>query len=428
MNRFPNGFLWGAATASYQIEGGGHDDGRVESIWDRFSHTPGKIYKNQTGDVSTDHYHRMPEDVDLMASLGLQAYRFSIAWPRVFTVGVKGLDFYKRLIERLNSRGIKPAATLYHWDLPQALEDAGGWPHRDTAQRFAEYSEMVVKHLDGVAMWMTLNEPWCSAYLGYWTGEHAPGRKTKDFSLALPAAHHLLLGHGLAVQAMRSVRPAAKIGIALNLYPAYPASSSPEDVAAARRMDGFTNRWFLEPVVRARYPSDMPYGDLDFVRRGDLKTIGQPIDFLGINYYFRNRVRADKRSNFLGLRDVRKQPPLTDMGWEIVPQCLYDILIQVKNLTGDLPLYITENGAAFPRVHDPRRVSFLQRHFENAWRAIQDGVPLKGYFVWSFLDNYEWAYGYSKRFGLVYVDYKTQKRTPKTSALWYRDVIARNGL
>ena len=440
--QFPKEFLWGTATASYQIEGAAQEDGRGESIWDRFCRTPGKVANGDTGDVACDHYHRYEADVDLMAELGFQTYRFSMAWPRLFPTGEgrlnqKGIDFYKRLVEKLRARSIIPAVTLYHWDLPQALEEKGGWANRDTAYRFQEYAAEAYRQLgDSISYWITLNEPWCSAFLGHAIGHHAPGHT--DWPLAVRTSHHLMLGHGLAVQAFREIIGAkAQIGITLNLAPVYAATDSPEDRAAAYRLDGYQNRWFLDPVFRGEYPDDMlasytalAGAPLDYIRPEDLPVIGSPIDFLGINYYSRARVRANGESGFFGLDGLPADAPLTDMGWEIVPDCLYDLLVRIKADYGDLPLYITENGAAFPdqvdatgAVADVERVEFLRGHFAAAHRAIESGVNLKGYYVWSFMDNFEWAFGYDKRFGIVYCDYATQKRIPKRSALWYRDLI-----
>jgi beta-glucosidase len=442
---FPPDFLWGVATAAYQIEGAVHVDGRGESIWDRFSHTPGKTLNGDTGDVACDHYHRSAEDVELMARLGVRAYRFSVAWPRIFPSGAgtlngKGIDFYARLVDRLLARGITPAVTLYHWDLPQALQDTGGWANRDTAGRFGDYAEAVFRALgDRVALWITHNEPWVVAFLGHFTGVHAPG--LTDLRTSLTAAHHVLLSHGLAVDAHRALGLTAPVGITLSLIPSYPYSDSEADVMAASTADGYTNRWFLDPVLRAAYPDDMRElftelaGPLDFVRDGDLSVVSRPIDFLGVNYYTRGVVRAapEQRFGYDAVDPVQRGEPVTDMPTEIAPDALADLLLRLKRDYGDIPQYVTENGAAFNdtpdadgQVRDPRRVEFLRSHFEAAARAIDSGVPLKGYFVWSFLDNFEWAYGYSKRFGIVYVDYPTQTRIPKTSARFFTSVIAEN--
>jgi beta-glucosidase len=449
--RFPAGFAWGTATASYQIEGAVTEGGRGPSIWDTFSRRPGAVLGGDTGDVADDHYHRYREDVALLADLGVTHYRFSLAWPRLQPTGQgavnpAGLDFYQRLVDELLARDIQPWVTLYHWDLPQPLEDAGGWPVRDTAARFADYAALVHDRLrDRIRVWTTLNEPWCSAFLGYANGQHAPGRT--EPAAALAAAHHLLLGHGTAVRAMREQDPGGSYGITLNLHPVDPASPAPADVDAARRVDAVCNRIFLDPVFRAAYPADLREDvagvtDMAFVRDGDERTIAAPIDLLGVNYYRRTVVRgaAAPQPNpaWVGSEDVEEVEqglPATEMGWEIDPSGLYDLLRRVTADYGPVPLYVTENGAAFAdapsdggAVADPARVDYLDRHFRAARQAIDAGVDLRGYFVWSLLDNFEWAYGYSKRFGLVYVDYASQRRIPKDSAHWYAGVTRRNGL
>jgi beta-glucosidase len=389
--RFPPRFLWGSATSAYQIEGAASEDGRGPSIWDTFSHTTGRVHNNDNGDRAADHYHRYREDVQLMAELGLRAYRFSVAWPRVQPHGrgpanQRGLDFYRRLVDRLLEVGIEPWLTLYHWDLPQALEDAGGWAARDTAERFADYAQLVYGALhDRVHYWTTHNEPFCAAFVGYGSGRHAPGRR--DGAAAIRAAHHLLLGHGLAMEAMRATNPGNELGITLNLYPVRPASESAEDAEAARRVDGIQNRLFLDPVLRGAYPADVladvePIGGLAHLEPGDEAVIAAPIDVLGVNYY---------------------QP---------------HVVAAVPGVEGD------PEGD----VHDPDRIRFLEGHFRAAHQALEQGVDLRGYFVWSLLDNFEWHEGYSRRFGLVYVDFPTQRRVFKDSARWYRDVIARGGL
>ena len=450
--RFPDGFVWGTATASYQIEGAVHEDGRLPSIWDTFSHTPGRTAGGDTGDVADDHYHRYPEDLSLLADLGVSHYRFSLAWPRIQPEGRgqlngAGVDFYQRLVDGLLEHGIKPWVTLFHWDLPQTLEDAGGWPARDTAERFAEYAALIHQRLgDRVEDWTTLNEPWCAAFLGYASGHHAPGRT--DGAAAVRAAHHLLLGHGLAVRALRA-QGATNLGTTVNLYPVDPATPAEADRDAARRIDGLMNRFFLDPLLRGSYPADV-LKDLtrvtgtDHVRDGDLGVISTPIDFLGINYYSRHVVRAGtarpgQPSHWVGSEDVEfvKRPgvPVTEMGWEIDPDGLHETLVRVWREYGPLPLYVTENGAAFPdevtpdgRVRDEDRRSYLERHFAAAHRAIGDGVDLRGYFVWTLLDNFEWAHGYSKRFGLVHVDFETQRRTLKDSGHWFSEITRANAL
>ena len=451
--RFPADFWWGAATAAYQIEGAVDEDGRTPCIWDTFAATPGKTAGGDSGARATEHYLRYQQDVALMAQLGLQAYRFSVAWPRVRPNGGDrcnpgGLAFYDRLVDELLSNGIKPVATLYHWDLPQALEDAGGWPNRDTAYRFADFAADVAGAIgDRVQLWCTLNEPWCSAFLGYGSGVHAPGRTDHRDSLA--AAHHLLLAHGLSVQAIRaaSAEP-APVSFAINAGVVRPVSQRPEDVDAARRIDGLLNRIFLDPVLRGAYPRDVMADtaritDWSFVRDGDLAVISQPIDALGLNYYQPDLVGAaaepgDEHGPYPTGEKVKWYPhelPVTDMGWPIDPSGLEEVLLRIKRDYGDLALYITENGAAFPdritatgQVEDHDRIDFLRKHLTAAHRALNSGANLRGYFVWSLLDNYEWAMGYGKRFGIIHVDYETQVRTLKNSAHWYRDVIAGGGL
>lgn len=448
---FPTDFLWGAATASYQIEGAWQEADKGESIWDRFAHTPGKIENGDTGDVACDHYHRWPEDINLMKSLGLQAYRFSVAWPRILPQGrgrvnQAGLDFYSCLVDNLLAAGIIPFVTLYHWDLPQSLQDEGGWPARATAEAFVEYADLVSRHLgDRVKHWITHNEPWVVAFLGHQVGRHAPG--LTDWPAALRASHHLLLSHGWAVPVIRRNSPGAEIGITLNLSPIQPAdrNGSAASYHAARYFDGYQNRWFLDPLYGRRYPADMvaSYAELgylpggrDFVQPGDLESIITSTDFLGVNYYMRTVVAEapDTEDPFRALRGGPPEAERTDFGWEVYPEGLYNILNRLHFDYQPPKLYITENGASYGigpdehgRVKDERRISYLERHFAAAQRAIQNGVPLAGYFVWSLLDNFEWAEGYSQRFGLVWVNYDTQQRILKDSARWYREVIAANG-
>ena len=438
--RFPPGFLWGAATASYQIEGGWRDEGKGESIWDRFSHTPGKVQDGDTGDVAADHFHRWESDIQLMKDLGIKAYRFSISWPRILPSGwgkvePRGLDFYSRLVDGLLRAGIQPWATLYHWDLPQALEDRGGWPNRDTSYAFAEYAETVARSLgDRVKHWMTLNEPFVAAILGYLEGVHAPGRQ--DMQDAARATHHLLLGHGLAVPALRRDSAGAEVGIVLNYSPMHPATDSEEDHFAARLHDGFVQRVYLDPLAGRPYPADVieKMGvSLDMAQGDDMTRIAAPIDFLGLNNYTRDVVRANPpdAASEAAADDVER----TEMGWEVYPAGIYEMLMRIAREYPFKALYITENGAAFAdtvgpngEVDDPRRVAFLRDYISQAGRALAEGAPLKGYFVWSLMDNFEWAYGYSKRFGLIHVDFATQARTPKRSARWYRRVIAENAV
>ena len=446
---FPTDFAWGAATSSYQIEGAASEDGKGPSIWDTFTHTPGTIANGDTGDVACDHYHRWAEDVDLIASYGLDAYRFSVSWARVQPDGrgapnQKGLDFYRRLVERLGAKGIRPALTLNHWDIPQALQDTGGWQNRDTCERFADYARLMVDALgDGVAWWITHNEPWIVSALGYRLGIHAPG--VKDTEAELRTAHHLLVSHGLAVEAYRASGASAPIGITLNLLPTYPQTDSEADARAAVLSDGYTNRWYLEPVFRGTYPADMLeyFGQrfgFDWVRPGDVERVAQPIDFLGVNYYARRVVRAPRAGEeaefaWVVRTETTTGIPTSDLGWEMTPDVFHDLLVHLRD-TYDAPaILITENGCSLRDeiapdggVHDPRRIAFLRTHLAALERAIDEGVDVRGYFAWSLLDNFEWAEGYGPRFGLTYVDYPTQRRIPKDSARWYGDVARRNGL
>jgi len=432
---FPPDFIWGAATAAYQIEGAAHEDGRGESVWDRFSVAAGKVRNGDSGDVACDFYHRYRDDIALMRELGLDAFRFSIAWPRVLPEGrgrvnSAGLDFYDRLVDELLAHDIEPFPTLFHWDTPQALEDAGGWPARATAEAFVDYAEAVVGRLgDRIRRWTTHNEPWVVAWLGHSWGEHAPGRTSESDAVA--AAHHLLLSHGWAVQAIRAAAPDAEVGITLSLAHSYPASDTPEDEAAAWHVDGEGNRWFLDPLFRGSYPVDLLERNetvAPFVREGDLEAIAAPLDFLGVNNYFRFVVSGDGERPRI-VHDP--EAPRTDMGWEVYPDGLYRLLVRVAADYAPPAIYVTANGAAFPdvrghdgRVHDPERVAYLRSHAEAVGRAVSEGAPVKGYFVWSLLDNFEWAHGYAKRFGIVFVDYPTLERVPKDSFYWYRDFIA----
>ena len=460
---FSDTFLWGTATSAYQIEGGARDDGRGASIWDVFSRQPGRTIRGDTGDIACDHYHRLESDLDLMRELGLPAYRFSIAWPRVQPNGQghaneMGLDFYRRLVDGLLEREIEPMVTLYHWDLPQALQDRGGWESRDTAARFAEYAEIVADALgDRVRRWITLNEPWVAAWLGYGVGLHAPG--ITSLRAAATAHHHLLLAHGTAMQALRTRLAADReIGIALNMMQIYAASEHPDDLAAASIADSQLNRSFADPVFRGSYPDDIgpfsaiwsePQGP---VRSGDLKVISAAVDFLGINSYHPRtvgapaRVSGEFRGDLLGRSDPamafgmeiteveRPGVAKTAIGWPIVPTALTDLLLRVHHDYKGVPVYITENGAACDDyvspegvVADAERIAYLDAHIRAVGAAIAAGADVRGYFVWSLLDNFEWSFGYSKRFGIVYVDFPSSARVPKASARWYGDLIRAGG-
>ena len=434
--QFPPGFVWGAATASYQVEGAVDEDGRGESIWDRFSHTPGRVRNGDTGDVACDHYHRYREDVSLMADLGLGAYRLSVSWPRVLPQGTgrpneAGLAFYDRLVDELLACGIDPFVTLYHWDLPQALEDAGGWPVRATADAFGEFAALMAGRLgDRVGHFATLNEPHIVSDHGYRVGSHAPGRTEPEAALA--AAHHLLVAHALGVQAIRAHAPRAAAGIVLNFEPKHAATPHPLDQEAAVVKHDQFNRWYLDPITGHGYPEEgaRAWGwRRDEVLEGDMDAISEPLDFLGVNYYCPEIVR----SPLLPPLDPPADPPeRTGMGWEVYPAGLTEVLEFVASRTGDLPLYVTESGAAYPLddldpTLDPERVSFLRRHLEAASTAMEHGVPLRGYFVWSLLDNFEWAHGYAHRFGIIHVDFDTLERRVRDSATFW-SAVARSGV
>ncbi|WP_224242835.1 GH1 family beta-glucosidase [Hyalangium gracile] len=427
----PDEFQWGVATSAYQIEGAVSEDGRGPSIWDTFSQVPGTIARGDTGEVACDHYHRWEEDLDLLVALGVNAYRFSVAWPRIQPTGrsptnARGLDFYDRLLDGILARGLRPHLTLYHWDLPQALQDEGGWGQRDTALRFVDFAEVVARRLgDRLESLCTFNEPWVVATLGHEKGIFAPG--LRDRQLAMQVSHHLLVAHGLAVQALRTLVPRVPLGIVLNLSPSYPARPVAADRAKARLEDGLGLRWYMDPLFQGSYPRDVLEHlgeDAPDVEPGDLALIRQPLDFLGINYYMRNFIHAE---------DPAATPPgelgFTDMGWEIYPQGLTDLLVRLARDYRLPPIYIAENGAAFVdrleggAVHDVQRVAYLEQHLAAMNAARSQGVDVRGYFAWSFLDNFEWASGYQKRFGLVYVDYGTQRRVLKDSAYWYRAFI-----
>jgi beta-glucosidase len=440
--RFPPGFAWGAATSAYQIEGAFDEDGRLPSIWDTYSHTPGRIEDGTNGDVACDHYHRLTDDLDLMRSIGLGAYRFSVAWPRIQPTGSgpanpKGLEFYDRLVDGLLERGIEPWLTLFHWDLPQPLEDAGGWPDRDVVPRFAEYAAILADRFgDRVTNWLTLNEPWCIAMLGYGIGRHAPGRQ--DWPAALRAAHHTHLAHRAAADVIRTAVPGARVGIPLNLHHVEPASESDADLAAARLHDGTANRWFLDPAFGRGYPRDVVAAYepiLEGIDVTELDAQAAPIDILGVNYYTRHVIRAPRDDEVIDGPErsvsVGGGLPLTEMGWEIHADGLRQLLERLQREYAPPAMAVTENGAAFPdrrsadgSVDDQDRVSYMREHLVATAEAIEAGVPVEAYFAWSLMDNYEWGFGYTKRFGIVHVDYESQARTLKASGRWYRDLIA----
>ncbi len=440
-NSFPTDFLWGAATSAYQVEGSPLADGAGPSIWHRFSHTPGLVANGETGDVACDHYHRYESDIALMRQLGLNAYRFSISWSRVLPEGKgrvneKGVDFYRRLVDSLRAAAIQPVITLYHWDLPAALDDRGGWLNGDIAQWFADYAKVVFRALgDREPFWATLNEPWVVTDGGYLHGPLAPGHRNW-FETPI-ASHNLLRAHGAAVSACRAMGN-GRIGIVVNLEPKYPASERDEDRQATARADAYMNRQYLDPIFLGSYPAEMPplFGEAwPQCRDSDFKEIRQPIDFLGVNYYTRGITKHDPKKMIERADRVKNsRAAYTETGWEVFPQGLTDILVWVRERYGRMPLYITENGAAFydpptaeGTVEDPLRVDYLRKHLRAAREAMQHGVDLRGYFVWSLLDNFEWALGYSKRFGIIHVDFETQKRTMKASAKFYADVIRSRG-
>lgn len=458
---FPPDFTWGTATAAYQVEGAVAEDGRTPSIWDTMAHTPGRIKDGTNGDVAVDQYHRYRDDIALMAALGVSAYRFSVAWPRIEpqpgVVNQAGLDYYRRLVDALLEAGITPVATLYHWDLPQYIEDTGGWPRRDTAHRYADYVSTVVSALsDRVTTWGTLNEPWCIAYLGYADGEHAPGRH--DHPAALAAAHHLNLAHGLGAQAIRAARADARVSVTLNLQVLRPATDSAEDLAAVAQCDRVGNGVWLKPMLEGSYDprlmADTAHvSDWSFIREGDLAEIRQPLDFLGVNYYSTATVRAIPGARTPSWEEAHSQPwtgawpgtetieflppqgPLTAMGWNQEPEALTELLVDLHATYPGLDLVVTENGAAFEdeytpgvEVSDPLRTAYYASHLEAVGRAIDAGAPVKGYFAWSLTDNFEWAWGHSRRFGLFYVDYSTQTRSWKASGRWYGQVARTSSL
>ena len=440
--KFPEKFMWGSATASYQIEGAWNEDGKGESIWDTFCRIPGKIKDNSSGEVADDHYHRFSDDIDIMKSIGLQVYRFSFSWPRILpagtgTVNKKGLDFYDKLIDKLLGKGITPYPTLYHWDLPQVLEDKGGWANRDMAYYFADYAKILAdKFGDRVKNWITHNEPFVVAIAGYFMGEHAPGKQ--DPVAAMNAAYNLILSHGLGLESMRSALPKdSEVGIVLSLSPVQPATDSPEDAKAARNMDGILNRMFLDPVLKGSYPEDMLsiFGSFfPEIKSEDLKIMSAPIDFLGINYYSRSVFRHDPDFPFVEATQVQPEGNEYSMMWEIYPEGFHEIIKRVWEDYKPAKIIITENGIPVPdgvdldgRVRDERRIRYVRDHLKQVHRAISEGIPVKGYFHWSLMDNFEWALGYTMRFGLVYVDYATQQRIIKDSGRWFSQVIKDNG-
>jgi beta-glucosidase len=436
---FAADFRWGSSTSSYQIEGAAHEDGRGESIWDRFCATSGNIRDRTSGEVACDHYHRWPQDLDIARSLGTNAYRFSIAWPRIFPLGrgdvpnPQGLDYYSRLVDGMLERGLEPWVTLYHWDLPQAMQDRGGWANRDTVDAFVEYADVVSRHLgDRIKHWITHNEPWCTAFHGNHEGVHAPG--IKNFKTALQVCHHVLLSHGLAIPVIRRNVPDARIGAALSLHPLKPASESMQDAAATRRHDGLRNRWFLDPLHGRGYPEDVwkILGEnAPVVQEGDLAIIAAPTDFLGVNYYFPEIVADAPGAGVMSTRVVEtKDVERTAFGWEVSPDGMVDLLNRVARDYRPAEIYITENGSTYDDVvseagsiEDNQRRSYLVRHLLAVKRIVDMGVPVKGYFAWSLLDNFEWAEGYLRRFGLTYVDFQTQKRTLKASGQWYQTFL-----
>ncbi|APC39754.1 GH1 family beta-glucosidase [Clostridium estertheticum] len=444
MNKFEDDFILGTATAAYQIEGGVNEGGRMPSIWDTFSKKEENVFMGHTGDIACDHYHRVKEDVKILDNIGVDSYRFSISWSRIFPCkdefNPEGVKFYKNLINELKDKKIAPAITLYHWDLPQWAQDLGGWENRDCIYWFEDYCTRIFEEFgQDVSMWITHNEPFCASILGNYLGMHAPGNK--DLKKALIVAHHLLLSHGIVVRAFKKFKfENSKIGITLNLSPTYAVSMKKEDVIAAKISDGYNNRWFLDPLLKGHYPEDMvdlyekEVGVLDFILEGDLNIISTDMDFLGINYYTRSIVEYDGHSQ-LKFRGVDGEKEKTAMGWENSPESMHDLLTRIKQEYTKLPLYITENGAAYDdvvtgdnKIHDIDRINFIKVHLKVIQEFIKEGGNLKGYYLWSFMDNFEWSYGYSKRFGMVYVNYNTQERIMKDSAIWYKKIIKARSL
>ena len=448
---FPRDFKWGTATSSYQIEGAPTAGGKGPSVWDSFSHIEGKIKNGDTGDTACDHYHLWRDDIELLKKLGVNAYRFSISWPRIFPTGKEnepnqiGLDFYSRLVDTLLENQITPFITLNHWDIPQGLEDIGGWPERDIVHEFVKYSYHVSKHLgDRVRNWITHNEPWCVSYLGYIEGHKPPGLINK-WSKSLATAHHLLLSHGMAIPEIRKNSKQSEIGITLNLNTAIPASGSTYDEDACRFFDGQFNRLYLNPLYNNEYPDDVfeylktksliSESDLNFIKQGDLNIISTKTDFLGVNYYSRAVIRNEEIDEKNNLPRNVEMGPKTDFGWEIYPPGIYDLLMRLKKEYKVQNIYITENGCSYSdgpnsegKINDKRRIEYYRSHLTELKRAIEDGVPCSGYFAWSLMDNFEWAQGFSQRFGLIWVDFETLERIPKDSYYWYKKYISANGL
>lgn len=439
--QFPKDMKWGVATASYQIEGATSEGGRGPSIWDTFAKTPGKVVNGDNGDIACDSYHRYDEDVELMKELGVDTYRFSVAWPRIFPNGVgevnqEGLDYYHRLIDKLLENGIEPMCTLYHWDLPQALQDKGGWANRETIDAFVQYSELMYKEFSGkIKKWITLNEPWCISFLSNFIGVHAPGNR--DLQLATQISHHLLVAHGKSVIKFRELGIDGEIGFAPNTTWLEPYSTRQEDIDACNREIGWYIEWFMDPVFKGTYPDFMvewfkKKGVELQIEEGDMDTIQQPIDFLGINYYTGHIARYKENEGLLDWELVEMNYNRTDIGWPIYPDGFYNVLTRIKDNYGDVPIYITENGSCYndePEngvVQDDGRISYFEQHLTALHRAMESGVNIKGYIIWSLLDNFEWAEGYTMRFGIVHVNYRTLKRTPKESYYWLKQTITNN--
>ncbi len=440
--KFDQQFTFGTATSSYQIEGAYQEDGRTPSIWDMFCDIPGKVYQNHNGNVACDHYHRYEEDIQIIKDLGVDSYRFSIAWPRIFPskgeYNPEGMAFYKTLATRLREEGIKPAVTLYHWDLPMWAHEEGGWVNRDSVEWFLDYAKVCFRELDGlVDSWITHNEPWCAGFLGYHMGVHAPGHTNLDE--AVRAVHHMLLSHGEAVNMLKNeFASTTSIGITLNLSPVYPKTDSVNDRLAANNSDGYSNRWFLDPVFNGSYPVDMMnlfskyVHSYDFIHEGDLKVISTPCDFFGINFYSRGLVEFSAANDFL-TQGAHSDYEKTGMGWDIAPNEFKDLIRRLRSEYTNLPIYITENGAAYDdqvedgRVHDEKRIEYVEKHLQAVSDLNEEGMNIQGYFLWSLLDNFEWSFGYDKRFGIIHVNYDTQERIWKDSARWYADIVKNRG-